>query len=657
MIRSHCLSVFVLIASVAGARSVLGQDPADTVELAPVVVTPTRQPVPLGAVTAATTVISGAELRARGIQFVLDALRDVPGAAVVQAGSFGGVTSLFLRGGNSNYVKVLVDGVPVNEAGGSFDFSDLTTADVERIEIVRGPASVIYGSDAVSGVVQIITRSAMGRARAHAAVQGGTYGTSVIDAAAASGDDRAGYAVNFSRLNSNGTFPFNSNYRNGTIGGRIRVAPDSTTSAAFTARYTDRTYRFPTDGSGAATDSNQVTNGSSVVVGLEAARRLLPRLDARLNLALHTSDDAYDNRPDSPGDSLGFAFASSRTAATSRRSVDARLIARPLADVAVTAGAQVELERERQFSETSSDFGGGATSETGSFDAHRRTTAAYLQASAELSNGFAADGGARLDDNSAFGTFTTYRAGVSYRLRTGTRLRASAGTAYKAPTFSENFAATPFEIGNPDLRPERSSSWEVGAEQRVLRGVTVGATYFDQRFRDLIQYVSGAANEPTYANLARAAARGVELTAAATLAPIVTVTAQYTGLRTRVTDAGASVSPVFALGQALVRRPAHSGRIGVRVRPFERASLSANVNFIGHRDDVDFRPFPAERVTQPGYRTVELAGELAVLQAVGRQPSLTLTARVENMFDAKYEPIVGFPGRRRAVLAGGRIGL
>src|SRR5207245_1876960 len=156
------LGTALMLVSLAPA-ALTAQEPRDTVILTPVVVTATRIPTPADAVTAAVTVISGAELRAQGIRTVLDALRDVPAAAVVQTGSFGGVTSLFLRGGQSKYVKVLVDGVPVNDPGGAFDFAHLTTDNVERIEVLRGPASVLYGSDAVTGVVQIFTRRGVGR--------------------------------------------------------------------------------------------------------------------------------------------------------------------------------------------------------------------------------------------------------------------------------------------------------------------------------------------------------------------------------------------------------------------------------------------------------------------------------------------------------------
>jgi vitamin B12 transporter len=632
------------------------QQPADTVELAPVVITPTRRPTGAERVTQATTTISGAELRTRGLDFVADALRDVPGAAVVQVGSLGGVTSLFLRGGNSNYVKVLVDGVPMNQAGGAFDFADLSTANVDRIEIVRGPASVVYGSDAVSGVVQVFTRSGLGRPRASLTTGAGTFGTTSVDATAAGGSHRLAASAGFRRLDTDGTYPFNSHYRNATASARVDAAPDSLTDASLTARYFDRGYRFPTDGTGAATDSNQVTNGDNVAIGLDAGRRLSRAVEARVALALRTGTDAFDDKPDGPADTTGFAFASTRHASTGRRSIDARLIATPRPGIALTGGLAVEREHERQTSLTASNFGFGASAEADSFDRSRTTRAAYIQSAVDLARRVSLDGGLRVDDNSAFGTFVTARAGAAVRVA-DFKLRASTGNAFKAPTFSETFASSPFEVGDPDLRPERTTSWELGVEQRLFqRRGSLSATWFDQRFRDLIQYAPAAPGEPTYANLAAATAHGIELVAMIRTA-VVGVSAQYTWLRTRVTDAGASESPVFLAGEALVRRPAHSARLGLELTPLSRVRAFANLLVTGRRDDVDFRSFPAERVTLPAVATVDLAADVDLITGHGSRPDVALRLRVENVFNKAWDTIVGFPGRRRALLAGVRAGL
>src|SRR2546430_14817194 len=159
-----------------------GQEPTDTVVLNPVVVTATRIPTPADGVPVAVTVIRGTELRERGILTVAEALRGVPAASVVTTNSFGSQTSLFVRGGQSNYVKVLIDGIPQNVPGGAYDFANLTTDNIERIEVVRGPASVLYGSDAVAGGGESFLRGGGGARGARPGARGGTYGTGAFDA-------------------------------------------------------------------------------------------------------------------------------------------------------------------------------------------------------------------------------------------------------------------------------------------------------------------------------------------------------------------------------------------------------------------------------------------------------------------------------------------
>src|SRR5260370_13760643 len=224
-----------------------GQQRTDPVTLAPVVVTATRLPTRADALPTSVTVISGAQLRADGIRTVAEALRIVPGAAVVTTGPWGGQASLFLRGGESDYVKVLIDGVPQNAPGGSYDFANLTTDNVERIEVVRGPTSVLYGSDAVTGVVQLFTRDGHGAAHGSVAVSGGTFGSGLVATSVAAGDAHAGYAFSATRFASDGVYDVNNSYRNQVVSGRVRFRPDTPTDAALSVRYGDPLYHFPTD--------------------------------------------------------------------------------------------------------------------------------------------------------------------------------------------------------------------------------------------------------------------------------------------------------------------------------------------------------------------------------------------------------------------------
>src|SRR2546428_980075 len=279
--RRMKLSLFPLgLASLVPAV-VAAQHPADTVRLEPVVVTATRLPTRAGAVPEAMTVLSGAAPRDAGVTGVFDALREVPGAAVFQTGSFGGQTSLFLRGGQSNYVKVLVDGVPLNQPGGSYDFANLTTDNVDRIEVLRGPASVLYGSDAVTGVVQIFTRRGTGPRQGDLSFQRGTYGTQGFAAGVAGASAGRGvtYSVGASRFASDGMYAFNNRYHNTGFSSLLPATPDTRTDATFSLRYDDNAYRFPTNGAGVPVDRNQFTYGSGPTIGLDLGRRFTPRFE------------------------------------------------------------------------------------------------------------------------------------------------------------------------------------------------------------------------------------------------------------------------------------------------------------------------------------------------------------------------------------------
>src|SRR2546422_3503064 len=213
------------------------QQPQDTVVLKPVVVTATRVPVAADLVASAVTVLRGADLVAQGIRTVADALQTVPGAHIVETGSYGGQTSLFVRGGESDYVKVLLDGVPLNDAGGGIDLAHLTTDNIDRIEVVRGPVSVLYGSDAVTGVVQIFTRAGQngGAGRARAGVPGGTYGSAqaALDIEGATGGGGGGGGCpRVSRFSADGLYPFNNYYPNSAATARPRYHPPGETRAS-----------------------------------------------------------------------------------------------------------------------------------------------------------------------------------------------------------------------------------------------------------------------------------------------------------------------------------------------------------------------------------------------------------------------------------------
>ncbi|NIM52075.1 MAG: TonB-dependent receptor [Gemmatimonadales bacterium] len=656
MTRSSIVLSISVLGAVVHVSPLQGQEPRDTVQLGPVVVTATRLATPRASIAATVTVLDGDELKARGIRYVMDALREVPGLTVVQSGSFGSLTSVFLRGGESDYVKVLVDGAPINDPGGAVDFANLTTDNVERIEIVRGPVSVLYGSDAVSGVVQIFTRQGRGSARGELGVRGGTYGSLDVDVGLSGGTESVNYAFAFARSTTDGLHQFNSDYDNTVWSGLIRARPDPRTDAQLSLRYSDSEFHFPTDGIGEVVDENAFRLQDRLTGSLDIGRSLTDRLEARLLLALSETDGGLDDRADGPSDTLGF-FGFSSVQAVARRSADLRLNLYATEGNVVTVGAQLEEETERSFSESHSQFG----SSTASLDVNRSNYGYYAQVHATPLAGLGITFGARLEDNERFGSFFTYRGGATYRLATGTRVRASIGKAFKEPTFFENFADSPFARGNPDLEPERTTSWEVGVEQVLLHGrLRLAATYFEQRFRDLIQFTFTvpAPGDPNYFNVAAANASGVEVEIRAVPLPEFTVGGSYTRLGADVVDAGFDAGPGagFVVGERLLRRPTHTLAFGGSYRFLGRGSLSTRLSYVGNRDDRDFSTFPATPVVLPGYVRVDVAAEVGVVQRRGALPGFTATVRVENLFDEQYEQVFGFPSPRRTVLVGGRVG-
>lgn len=627
------------------------QTPRDTLALPEVTVTATRYPVPPESLAATLTVLRGDELRAQGIRFVGDALRQVPGVQIVQGGGYGAQTSLFVRGGESDYVKVLIDGVPVNDPGGAYDFGSLTTDNVERIEILRGPASVLYGSDAITGVVQIVTRRGTGAPEFDASAEAGTYGMVRWEGAARGGGGGIGWAASLSRLTSDGLYPFNNAYRNTVAAALLRARAGAATHATLSVRYHDAKYNFPTDFTGAPIDSNQFNTDQGTTLSLGLRRDFGRLLRADLQLGRNETVRGYDDTlPPGQGPD-GFSVSQ---ASIQRNTVDARVLYLGLPRTTLLGGAAFDDEQEQDFSRSDGAFGPFS----GSFAASRTNWGVYAQATAQPDARLQLIAGGRLDDNQRFGTFWTYRIAALAFVTPVTRIRASAGKGFKEPSFFDTFS-TGFTKGNPDLRPERSTSVEAGVEQDLAAGrVMLSVTGFAQRFRDLIQYSAAppVADGPNYFNIAAANASGIEAGAALRRLGPVEAGASYTWLHTNVTDAGFDSGPdaTFVQGERLLRRPNHTLTLHAGVRPGNRLQLGAVVSFVGSRDDLRFGQFPAPttRVTLPSYHTVDLSGRIILFRARHGFPGFAAQARVENLFDEQYQQIAGFLSRGRTIVVG-----
>jgi vitamin B12 transporter len=650
LIRSGLAASTIVASAVASGAA--AQAP-DTTTLTAVVISATKTPVSQGTLTQAVTVLTGEQLRAQGITRVSDALRAVPGAMVVQTGAIGSVTSLFLRGGESRYTKVLIDGVAVNSPGGFFDFSHLTTDNIERIEIVRGPASVVYGADAVSGVIQIFTRQGRGPVSINADARGGTYKTIDGSADANGASDHSRFSIGAAEHRTDGIIPFNNQYYNGTLSGSAGLTPSKGNDAVVSARYTTAEFHYPTDFTGAPVDSNSYRVQHRLTAGFDGTAKLGDSISGKLLLGSNEVSDLTEDIAVPFGETA--PVHSADLSKNYRHSAEGRLLFTSSPSATLNVGAEYLTERERSTS--SSGPVGGRTIPSSSFAADRINKAAYAELQATSLGGVSYVVAGRRDYNSDYDPFNTYRVGASSPVTSSLRLRTSVSTAFNAPAFDQ-VRPTLFTTGSPNLKPERSRAYEIGLEQSLVYGILhFTADYFNQRFTDLIQFVSGGPPNflGRYANLTEAESKGYDVGLVMTPVANWSGSVSYTQATPRVTKVSPDYTGDLKPGDALIRRPTHSGSAVLTYSSFNSGSFSVMASYVGKRPDLDFNQFPSPTITLPSYVKVDLAMSRDLIRSATGKSSLAFTARVDNALDRKYQDVLHFATPRRTFLFGARL--
>lgn len=604
----------------------------DAGEVAGVVVTATRRPAPAEEVGSSVTVFTAEQIEKRQQRTLPDILQLSPGLNVVQTGGPGGRTSVFVRGANANHTKVLIDGVDANDPsqGGVFDFGQVLTTDIERVEVLRGPQSGLYGSDAIGGVVNIITAPPGGPTRVRGRLQAGAL-DSFDQALGAVGEaGPVGYALNVAHARSGeaSTTPLallpagrpllSDEYENTTLSARLRAEPAERLELNGSARWTDSTLFFVGDegfpSAPASARSRQDARG--LVTRGEARFHAIPgRVETRAGLGYTDYRTRIASPPSPWGPSAPIYNKGDRLKGDLR------------ADVVLPEGQTLavgfEAERERLLDQPRR------------YENENRAAWAELQSEPGADLSLAAS--LRYDDNERFGSKATWRLSAAYQVpETGTLLRANYGTGFKAPTLTQLFVSFP-DFGffaNPDLEPETSRGFDVGFEQPLGARARVGATYFRQTIRNLIQ---SNATFTSYENVGRARAEGVEAFVAAELSAALSVRADYTYV-----DAEDR-----ATGLTLLRRPKHRASAAAEWTPSEAVTLSATVVHVGRWIDGD-RTFTVPRLKAPDHTVANLAGEYRINTRVA------VFGRIENLTDERYENPVGFERPGRGAFAGVR---
>lgn len=621
----------------------------DSTKLPRVAITATRVQTRLGSAIPSVTVLDARALERAGVRDVAEALRTVPGVVIARSGGPGAQTSIFLRGGESDFVRILVDGVPMNDPGGAVDLASYTLDQVDRIEIVRGSGSVLYGTDAVAGVIQVLTRGSNRPIEAEALVSAGGYGTRNGKISLGFSNGRVSAGAGFGTHRSDGIHPFNNQNANDVLNARVVVRGSEGSRLSLTGRQQRDEFHYPTDGAGKVVDRNAFRTDRRTIISMDAEQRLGTRARVALTLAALNGKGRTDDSADDSGDTLGFHTYGS-IGGVRRRTADLRLSVEPAPATLLTLG--LERTTESQSSRDSSNF----SPEPNVFSAMRQNTAAYAQLLTERGR-FQLTVGGRYDDNEVFGSFGTARVGAAARLWDGASLRGSVGSAFKAPTFLEQFN-TAFTIGNRGLRPERSRSYEVGVSQTLGSGrAYLAATWFDQRFHDLVQYTYVDPNTSNYFNVAAASSRGLELEARTQLIDKLRLEGNVTLLRTRVVDAGfdTGMEANFVAGNRLLRRPSRSASLTLLADPLPRLSVASTVIGVGDRDDRDFSGFPATPVVLPAYVRVDVSAQIRLVDG-SRRPAVSALLRADNLFGRRYQEVAGFAVPGRLVIVGMRLG-
>ncbi|MEO1013594.1 MAG: TonB-dependent receptor [Pseudomonadota bacterium] len=632
-IRSGTITASASIVALAAATPAAAQTVAQTAAADEILVVGVR-PVAVEDVTASVTVLTAEDLDIRAAPFLADQLRAAPGLAISRSGARGGLTQIRARGAEGNHTLVLIDGIEVSDpVTGETDFGLWAGVDAERVEILRGEQSALYGSDAIGGVIGVRTNRDSGLS---AALEGGGVGTIRGAGRAGVGDGETYASLSVSGFATDGVDTSGpaggggDGERDGStaiaaaVNGGVALGSDWTLSGL--ARYSLNKVETDadTDFDGLLNDTDRRTRSDQWLVGaaLEGAAFGLAHA-IRASYGRVERDDEADG-----------AF-NGRTIGERTKIVYAPGWSGSFGELNVAVNALADYEREDYQRDAIPSFFGDASQEQTfeTFGIAGEARATYGR--------FTVNGSIRRDDNDdLFENAVTWRTGAAFRPTETTKLRASVGEGVKNPTFTELFGFFPESfVGNPNLQPEKSFSFEVGIDQRI-GSLDVSATYFNAQLEDEIFTAFNPDFTSSPANRAGDSERqGVEVGARWALTEEFSVAGAY-----------AYVSSEDDAGVQEIRVPEHTGSFALDWRSLSRPGLRAGVavDVVGAQDDTFFT-FPAERVQLDAYALVSATAEVPVTDR------LSVTLRGENLADATVTDVFGFAQPGASVFAGIRI--
>ena len=619
-LNKHYSAAFALAVSSFSAQVI-----SDTnAEIEEVLVSASLMPITASRSANAVTVIDRAQLRNRATVSLSNILRDVPGFSVSQVGVLGSQTQIRVRGAEANHLLVTIDGVEANDPsqGDEFSWGTLTASDIERIEIIRGPQSSLRGSDAVAGVVNIITRSAE-KSSVGLFLESGSWAThhSGFNIGHKQGDFDIRFGL--SHIESAGdniarTGDENDGYRNTTYNIRSGLKLSDQMDISFAARESDGMNQFDADNDfdGLIEDQDRASEFENSTM--------------RFQGDYSSKDGTWQHKvliSQSKSDNTAFADKAKGNVTASTKDQIQYIGSFTWDQGAQNVAALVEREEEDWMQRGEITWGVYDPNQ----DRERDTDSVAVEYRTDINDHLTLAASARHDDNSEFDSAKTYRAEAIYQLTEAIRLRGAVGTAVKNPTFTERFGFYTNFIGNPNLIPEESTSWELGADQLIMGGaLTLSLTIFEA---ELENEIDGFVYDPaTFAYTSNningtSERKGAELSAVGNISESMSLSAAYTYTDSTGDDAVREV-----------RRPRHIASLNLGWQVADNLHLNTNIQFTGEQTDVYFPPFPepSQVVALSNHTLVNINLNYSATE------KFEMYLKLENALNENYEEVFGY---------------
>lgn len=610
-------------------------------KMSDVVVTATRTEKPLIELASSVSIIDSTEIANSNSASVFDLLKNQAGISFTRQGGSGTLSNIYVRGANADQVLVLIDGVEVNLASdpsGVYDFSELPVDNIRRIEVLRGPQSTLYGSDALAGVINIITKKGSGRSKLSLLTEAGSYNTYKAMLGINGVLDRVNYSITLSRNASKGFSNASAKYGNterdgynfNNLSSVLGYTLNDHTELNLYTRFTKSESDYDQFGGRYGDDPTYVFDQQEFSIRGEGTVKLLDgNWKQRFGVSFIRNVRKYSFDTSAASHFYPeYIYDYSWSNYDGRRyKVDWQNDFRVDKSNLLTLGAEYELDQSASEYYALNYIPDPYYPDIASVIPRResKTTGIFLQDQVNLNERFFAALGIRLDHHNKFGTQFTYRFSPAFMFwKTGTKLKGTIGSGFKAPSLYYLYDPA---YGNENLKPEKSFGWELGIEQYFFsQEISIGATYFHNRFTDMFgfDYVTFKT-----ININKALTKGAELYLAARLTSELNLKVNYT-----YTDARdiSPDSPTYDM--RLVRRPENKTGFSADYKFSPKADINAEVIRVGDRQDIDFSTY--NRITLKGYTLINLAGHYDLFDY------LQLNARVENLLDTDYEEVYGY---------------